>query len=74
MQSLFLMGCKMWIFAEDFEGVKGESMAVNIAIASYISVYGDCINFANTGTSWDFTTFEQAKAAYEKIKEMLNGV
>lgn len=63
-----------WIFAEDFEGVKGESMAVNIAIASYICVYGDCINFASTGTSWDFTTPEQAKAAYEKIKGMLKAI
>lgn len=59
-----------WIFAEDFEGMaKPEAEGVNLNFAGKIEVASYSLFIGKH--CWDFTTPEQAKAAYEKIKGML---
>jgi len=60
-----------WIFAEDFEGCESDA-CINLTLASRLELHPVVkqIGFSDR-MHWNFTTPEQAKAAYEKIKGML---
>ena len=67
----------MWIFAEDFEGCTFGA-PINLAMVQSFSglmnpdfAVFTIIFHPGEDIKWCFTTFEQAQAAYEKIKEML---